>query len=86
MFAALSEFSNDADSVIEGGSIIRQRRAEPVIVLVVRPADCEKVLRQLRTFPDLKCQSKEPVSQKDAAEKLPRIHPSCIYQVMAAHR
>jgi hypothetical protein len=45
MFAALSEFSNDANGVIECGSIIRQRRAEPITVFVVWPPDSEKIPR-----------------------------------------
>ena len=45
MFAALSKFSNDAGGVNKRGSIIRQRRAEPIIVLVLRPPDFEKVPR-----------------------------------------
>jgi hypothetical protein len=45
MFAALSEVSNDANGVIECGSIIRQRCAEPIIVLVVGPSDREEILR-----------------------------------------
>jgi hypothetical protein len=45
MFAALSKLSNDAGGVNERGSIIRQRCTEPIIVLVLRPPDCEKVPR-----------------------------------------
>jgi hypothetical protein len=45
MFAALSKFADDAGGVNERGTIIRQRRAESIIDLVLRPPDGEKIPR-----------------------------------------
>jgi len=41
--AALFEFANNAICVVERGHLIRQRRAVLIIVLVVGPADAEKM-------------------------------------------
>jgi hypothetical protein len=45
MFAALSKFANDPGGVDERSTIIRQRRAESIIDLVLRPPNCEKIPR-----------------------------------------
>jgi sulfiredoxin len=45
MFAALSKFANDPGGVDERSTIIRQRRAESIIDLVLRPPNGEKIPR-----------------------------------------
>jgi hypothetical protein len=51
MFAALSELSNNANCVIECGSIIRQISAKPITILVaVAPPDIEKISRHGEPF------------------------------------
>ncbi len=45
VFAASLEFSNHPNGMIEGGSMVWQRCAEPITVLTVGPPNGEEILR-----------------------------------------